>query len=242
MKSRYGMFSLVALSLCLAGTAFANKVAGPESSAELANPTCDQNGYKVESQIFSAPVNIADNGQAFAVIGTIPTPNDGDVLLDVMVEATMAHTWVGDLIMKVDYVLCGSSTPLASATLLCRPRGTNALVPAPCGTGTGFGASGNLGAAGTAPSGHVPYIFSSDAPAQISDGVNPATVPTGCYKSNTPLAVFAGLPKGGCFVLSAGDWAGGDLGYVTAWRVLMTNDRPVPTASRTWGQIKTSYR
>ncbi len=242
MKLRYGMLTLAALSLCMSSVALAAKISEPETIAPEANPTCSLNGYKVEAQVLSPAFNIPDNGRVQLVAGTIPTPNDGDVLLDVMAEVTMAHTWVGDLILQLDYVPCGGGPSMASAKLLCRPRGTGTTIPAPCGTGTGFGASANLGGAGSTPIAPVPYLFQTDAAAGIADGTNPTTVPAGCYKPNTPLAVFAGLPKGGCFVLSVADWAGGDLGFITEWKVYMTNDRPVPAASRTWGQIKTTYR
>lgn len=243
MKARYGILPLAALSICLASVAFAAKTGDPESVAPLANPTCSLNGYKVESQTLTPRFDIPDNGRTQLVVGTIPAVGaSGEVLIDVMPEVTIAHTWVGDLILQLDYMPCGGGPSMASAKLLCRPRGTGTTIPAPCGTGTGFGASGNLGGAGTAPIGELPYLFQTDAAAGIADGTNPATIPAGCYKPNTPLSVFSGLPKNGCFVLSVSDWAAGDLGYITAWKVYMTNDQPVPTASRTWGQVKTTYR
>lgn len=241
MKARYGILSLSALALCVASAAFAAKVGDPETPTPSANPTCSLNGYKVEMQTLSPRFDIPDNGAVQLVAGVIPTAADGDILLDVMPEITMAHTWVGDLVLKLSYSMCGGPS-LASADLLCRQRGTAATIAAPCGSGTGFGSSANLGASGTTPSGEVPYLFQTDAAAQIANGVNPLTIPAGCYAPVTPLSVFAGLPKGGCFTLSVADHAGGDLGYITAWKVYMTNDRPVPTASRTWGQVKTTYR
>ena len=242
MKTRYAVIALVGLALCVASAAFAAKSAQPETVAPLGVPACDVTGYKVETQVLSPRYDIPDAASAVVAAGVIPTPDDGDVMHDVRVEATMAHTWVGDLVLRVSYGPCAGGPALASADLLCRQRGTGTTIPAPCGTGTGFGASANLGAAGVDPSGELPYLFGADAATQIANGDNPTAVPAGCYLPVTGLIVFDGLSKGGCFTLSVGDYAGGDTGYITEWKVYLQNQGPVATSSRTWGQLKTTYR
>ena len=197
-------------------------------------------------QAFSPPVTIPDNGAVNVLVGTLPTIADGSVITDVILEVGMAHTWMGDFLVRLEYVDCASGALLYGTNVLCRPRGTNAVGNAPCGTGTGVGCSGNLGtvATTTPPPAPVPYLFSDAAVAPIGDGICPTVAPSGCYKPSPggALVGFNGHLKGGCWRLLASDWAGGDLGTISYWAVWEQNQAPVPARLASWGKLKTLYR
>ena len=235
MKLRYTLLLLAAGMLCLAGTALAQKtasdVAGPNSG-----PNCDLSNYKSSYQNFTPPLVIADNT-------TITTPQmpmafDGSIFDDVILDMQLTHTWVGDLIVTLNYYQdCASAAPTASTRVLCRQRGTSASSPAPCGTDTGFGCSGDLSCNNV-------YYFSDDALAPLAEGTCATDLPAGCYRpaSGNSMAVFRGLAKGGCFTLSISDNAGGDTGTLCSWSIHTRNTGPVQTLSGTWGKLKAIYR
>ena len=244
MKRSYAaMFGVLALC-ALALPAFAQpKIAQDETVAPLTGPNCDITGYKVVSEVLPAPFAIPDNDDMLHYVSSLPTAADGDLLTDVIAAVTMRHTWVGDVVLRLEYYDCATGAVFAGTNLLCRARGTNVDTPAPCGIGTGVGASGDLGTGGTTGTA-LTYVFSSDAAAPINEGVNPTPIPAGCYQPafGQTMAVFAGLQKGGCWSLSAGDWAAGDLGYINDWTIYMKNEGPVATRSGSWGSLKTIYR
>ncbi|MGH7724137.1 MAG: hypothetical protein ACREOU_01785 [Candidatus Eiseniibacteriota bacterium] len=204
---------------------------GPETG-----PNCDVEGYKVERQVFPTPVPIPDAVPAGVVVGPIFLPEDGDIIVDTIIDLRMSHTWIGDIIAAVGYDPdCDGPAGFIVADLLCRPRGTSASSPPPCGTVAGFGCSADLLAANT-------LLYSDEALAKPADGVCVNPIAPGCYKPSTALEVFRGLRKGGCWYLAVADNAGADTGAIYEWSVHVRNQRPVPAVPATMGKIKSIYR
>ena len=205
-------------------------------------PNCDVTGYKSERIVYSTPIAIPDNVAAGVLLGPIFMPPDGDLVNDVVLELNAAHTWAGDLIMDLIYDPdCSGPAAGISARVLCRPRGTAADAPPPCGAATGtFGCSGNLVAT-------TPYLFSDDALSSMAVGTGcTANIAGGCYKQSdiggSPFSIWRGLPKGGCWYLRISDNAGADTGTVSGWAVYVRNQRPVPAVATSWGLVKGTYR
>ncbi len=213
----------------------------------LIGPDCDITGYKGEQRQFVPPLAIPDASPAGITTPLILIPADGDVIDDVIITMNASHTWVGDLIVTVNYDedCAGPGGPI-SAVLLCRPdaSGDPSQTPPPCGTSAAaLGCSSNLDCNNT-------YSFGDAAVASLGVGAfcgpTSATVlPGGCYKpgaGGTPLAIFRGLAKGGCWTLTVSDNAALDTGVLCSWAVFLRNQHPVPAQSSSWGQVKNLYR
>ncbi len=206
-----------------------------------AGPNCDVGGYKTERIVYPAPVAIPDNVPAGITLGPIFMPPDGDIVNDVILEMNWNHTWIGDIILDLSYDPdCSGPAAATTARVVCRPRGTATTTPLPCGTGTGFGCSGDLAAANV-------YMFSDDALNPLAVGANcTATLAGGCYKQSdvggSPFSIWRGLPKGGCWYLRVADNAGADTGAISGWAIYVRNQRPVPVSDTSWGQVKNIYR
>lgn len=240
MKRSYKILFCAVALLALALPAYAATKAGsemdsPSPPSTLTGPNCDLTNYKHLEQTYNPPVPIVD-GQAVTV-GPIVDPPDGSVYTDVVIDMRFSHTWIGDLVAIVGYSPGCTGAIAAQSILICRPRGTGATTPSPCGTGTGFGCSGD------AVCGSL-FLFSDDATVSVADGICPSAISGGCYKPapGNSLAVFDGMQKGGCWYLQVGDYAGGDTGGICQFSVHSLNERPVPTIAKTWGGLKTMYR
>ncbi len=204
-------------------------------------PNCDVGGYKTERIYYPAPVAIPDDDDAGITLGPIFMPPDGDIVNDVILEMNWTHSWLGDIILDLSYDPdCSGPGAATTARVLCRPRGTVALAPPPCGGTTGFGCSGDLNAANV-------YMFSDDAVNPL--GVNAtctATLAGGCYKQSdqggSPFSIWRGLPKGGCWYIHASDNAAADTGGIIGWAIFVRNQRPVSATDASWGQVKNIYR
>lgn len=228
-RYRHLITSLLTLCALLALTATAWAATKPQDPGEsengpLTGPNCDLTGYKSEQRSFPTPgLAVPDNNATGVTTPPIAFAPDGMLIDDVIVDLTMAHTWVGDLRVTLRYDALCDGTIDASATVLCRPRGTGTTTPAPCGTGTGLGCSADLTAAST-------LLWSDDAVAPLAEGTCANPVPGGCYKPTAvggqPLSVFRGLPKNGCFTLFVSDHAGGDVGSIVSWSVHVRNRIP----------------
>ena len=143
---RYFVLLTVVAAFAAAGAAFADvKQQDSESPALDTGPNCDLTGYKNVSQTFTPAVAIPDNNRTNALIGTLPTVADGSVITDVVFEIAMNHTWMGDVVIRLEYVDCSTQAVLYGTNVICRPRGTNTTANTPCGAGTGVGCSGNFG-------------------------------------------------------------------------------------------------
>lgn len=244
---RYFWILPVVAALSVVGVASADiKEQDAESPAAATGPNCDLTGYKSETQVLNPPFAIPDNGRIDVIAGILPTVADGSVITDVVLEVNMNHTWMGDVIVRLEYRDCATGATLYGTNVICRPRGTNVTPNAPCGSGTGVGCSGNLGssAANTPQPGSVPYRFTDPAPTAIGEGVCPTVAASGCYKPSPGglLAGFSGHLKGGCWVLLTSDWAGLDVGSISSWTVWELNTGPVVTKSASWGNMKMMYR
>jgi len=240
MKCSYSTVLRSLLCLALTATAaWAEEVKEVNDTPdEGITANCDLTNYKHETAS-GLQVSVPDNNAAGVILGPLVLPPDGLNILDVVIDLRMTHTWVGDLIVVVGYDATCDGSIDAQSVLLCRPRGTGLTTPAPCGTGTGFGCSGDLGTSSA-------LLFDDTAAAPIAEGVCPTLIAPGCYKPSTvggsPLSVFEGRPKGGCWYLSVSDRALGDLGVILEWSVHILNDLPIGIEQTSWSTTKTLYR
>ena len=216
------------------------------SPAATMGTTCDVTGYKVTSSVLAPAFDIPDNLGGDSLVTTLTVPDDSTEFLDVIATVKLAHTFVGDLVLRLEYFgNCSSPTPVASVDLICRPRGTDTASPAPCGPdpASNNGGGSNLGTSAT-NSANTPdlYSFADDAVTRIADGTNPPLIPAGCYlPSSGTLSAFSGLRKGGCFRLFAADYAPLDVGSIEELHVYSMNSQNVPAERVSWGSLKTMY-
>ena len=231
----YGLIALAACWAVTAAPAFAQTSKIPAETSPEAGPNCDITGYK--SFEITGQFQIPDGDPTGVTIGPILTPADGDIINDVIIDLRAQHTWIGDLIAVVTYDPdCDGPLAAVSTRILCRQRGTSAAAPGPCGTGTGFGCSGDLTCGGQ-------LLFSDEATAEVAVGTCPTAIPPGCYKpTGGSLSIFRGLLKGGCWYLTVSDNASDDVGQVCQFSVHLRNQRPTPANSATWGNVKNIYR
>jgi len=213
----------------------------------LVGPDCDITGYKGEERQFSPALVIPDANLTGVTTPPIAIGADGDNIDDVIIKVRASHTWVGDLIMTVTYDPdCDPASPNVSAVILCRPdvSGDPAFTPVPCGTNdNSSGCSSDLDCNNS-------YLFSDEATASLGIGTfcgatSSTVLPGGCYKpgpGGTPLSIFRGLPKGGCFTLTITDNAFLDSGVLCGWSVFLRNQHPTPTHGASWGLVKGMYR
>jgi hypothetical protein len=240
MKRCYNTIPRTLACLALAATA----AWADEKPSEATDPielqaNCDLTGYKNCIQTFSPPVAVPDNNAAGVTVGPCQLPDDGMLIADVIIDLKMSHTFVGDLIVTVGYDETCDGAIDAQAVVLCRPRGTGTTTPAPCGTGTGFGCGGNLVSTTT-------YLWDDTAAGPMAEGVCPTTIPGGCYGPSTaggsPLAVFEGRRKGGCWFLNVADRAGLDTGSIDEWSVHILNEVPIAVEQASWAGVKVLYQ
>jgi len=232
MNRRHSLLLTVCALAVTASTALAAVKVPDETPGPLTGPTCDVTGYTVGSAVGAA---IPDNVPAGVTLAAISFSDPGAFFTDVILGVNGTHTWLGDLIGTLTYDIGCDGSAEASVQVFCRPRGTNATAPAPCGSGTGFGCSADLVAANE-------LRFGDPSVTLLASGTCANPVAAGCYKPSSPLAAFNGLPVGGCFKLNVSDNAASDTGGINTYQVYYTYDRPVPVANRTWGQVKSFYR
>jgi hypothetical protein len=235
MKRRYGLvFGLV----LLAGPAFADsKIYDDLPPGETIASICDTVALKEDGRLtYSPPIAIPDNAPAGVLLGPLAVPNDNTTFINVVLALNMAHTWIGDIVARLDYYEdCAQAAPSASVNVICRPGSVQ------CGPGTGVGCSNNFVVANQ-------YRFNNGATGSLpTSGCADATnVAAGCYKPTGvgagDMSAFQGLHKGGCFKLFMQDNAGLDVGSVTSWIVYSLNQNPVPAVPASWGVVKNIYR
>jgi hypothetical protein len=235
MKRCYG---LALALLFVAGSAFADsKFEDNNPPGETLGSVCDTVALKLDGeQTLSPPVAIPDNAPAGVLVGQINVPNDGTTFINVVLAVRMAHTWIGDIVLQLQYFEdCQSSTPTAFTNVLCRPGGTN------CGPGGTVGCSANFVAAN-----ELRYNDGAVAGVPSTSCASATNIAAGCYRPTGTgagsMAVFAGRHKGGCFKLAAQDNAGLDTGSVSYWAVYSLNQNPTPATAATWGNVKNIYR
>lgn len=163
------------------------------------------------------------------------------------IELEINHTWIGDLVVRLEYYDCTTGVVLQGTDLICRPRGFEDQDNVPCGTSTGFGCSGNLGKSRN----DIPqpdsqrYLFADESTNILDDGGCAAVLGSGCYQASPGnyLVGFEGLPRGKCFRMIVSDWKVGDVGTLSSWGVWELNPlSPTPALHTTWGELKTIYR
>jgi hypothetical protein len=248
---RAGARIVVVALACVLGAGVAHSAPKIEDGGPpviMVGPNCDSTDYKGEQRQFVPPLSIPDNNPVGILTPPIVLPADGDIINDVIIQLNLSHTWIGDLIVTVTYDQdCDGPLGPVSSTLICRPdvSGDPTMTPFPCGDDPGaVGCGSNLDCNNT-------YRFSDDAVASLGIGAfcgaTSATVlPSGCYKPNpvggSPLSIFRGLLKGGCWTLSITDNAPIDVGSLCAWSVFVRNQHPVPAQPASWGHVKSQYR
>ena len=232
------LVACIALVL-LAASAFAEDVKdttneGPMDPIISAN--CDLTNYKVEIQTFSPPRTVTDNNATGTTFGPIVLAGDGLLIADVVIDIDWAHTWIGDVIARVDYDENNDTVIDASSTIVCRPGRTVSCGP----SGTGVGCSSNF------TTGAI-YNFDDTAAASLPTAgcVSTTNIPGGCYLPTglgaTPLSAFEGRLKGGKWYLFISDNAAGDVLTLTRWSVHIFNDIPVSVEPTSWGNLKVLY-
>jgi hypothetical protein len=244
MKFRgYAVFLSALAVMAYAVPVLADKVPDPPSTDPIeVTANCDLTGYKSGEQVLQPPVSIPDNVAAGVTVGPIVIPADGSLISDVILELQATHTWVGDLVVTLGYDVNCDQQVDAAVRVVCRPRGTQASGPPPCGTQTGtFGCSSNLVAANV-------LRFTDNVATTLAEGACPGdavNIVPGCYKTSIAggalLANFAGRPKGGCWFLNVSDNAGADTGTISRWAVHLLNS-PTANSTSSWGSVKTLYR
>ena len=241
-RKRYGrLLSLVACGALLvcAATAFATDVKDTRSERPadpVITANCDLVDHKMEEQTFSPPTTVPDNASAGATFGPIVLPADAMFIRHVVLELECSHTWIGDLIVRLEYDENSDDVIDVTATVICRPGRTGS-----CGAiGMGFGCGSNL------TTGAV-YRFDDTAASSLPESgcATLTDIPGGCYKPTglgaDPLSVFGDRSKGGRWWLFVSDNANGDLFAMTRWAVHILNS-PVGVAPASWGQVKVLYR
>jgi len=243
MKVRGYTVVLSALAvMAYAAPVLADKFADPPSTDPIeVTANCDLTGYKSGEQVFPNPVAIPDAVAGGITVGPIVIPPDGSLISDVILELQATHTWIGDLIVTLGYDQNCDQIVDVSVRAVCRPRGTSAVSPPPCGATAGFGCNSNLVA------GNV-LRFTDNVATTFAEGACPGdavVMPSGCYKTSIAggqlFSAFAGRPKGGCWFLNVSDNAAADTGTINRWAVNLLNS-PTANGVSSWGSVKTLYR
>lgn len=200
------------------------------------DPTCNLIGFDSLTAALPDSVDITDGDPSGVTVGPLAVPNDGQYLRDVVLGLNIRHPHVGDLTVTLTYDVECDSAPEASARVLCRPGRSG------CETGSDTGCPANLtrerwvylNDAASAEIGLVPY----------GCGDTNYDIQGGCYRPSStgePLAVFARLPRGGCFRLVLSDAVTYDSGTLWGWTVY-TASSPTAVTPVSWSQAKSLYR
>ena len=182
------------------------------------------------------------------VDGVVPMSGGADgPLRQLAIELEINHTWIGDLVVRLEYTDCVTGEVLYGTNLICRPRGVDDEGEVPCGTTAGFGCDGNLGRSKL----DVPqpdsqrYLFADESTNILDDGACAPVLGSGCYQASPGnlLQGFEGLKRGGCFRMVLSDWKVGDVGTLSSWGVWELNPlAATPSLHASWGRLKTIYR
>lgn len=227
-----------ALMAC-ASSAFAADVKdtqGPGPTVPVITANCDLVDHKMEAQTFSPPATVPDNNPAGVTFGPIVLPADGMFVGHVVMELDCSHSWIGDLIVRLDYDENSDDVIDATSTVICRPGRTGSCGPIG-GAGLGCGSNFTTGAV---------YRFDDTTTVSLPETVcNSTNIPGGCYRPTGlgagPLSVFKDRTKGGRWWLFVSDNAPTDVFTLTRWSVHILNT-PVAVAPTSWGQVKVLYR
>jgi hypothetical protein len=184
----------------------------PMSTTRVASrASCDYDGYMSFSDFPN--VDVPDNDPNGVWIGPLNT-DAGFTIQDVTLSLDMKHTWIGDLIISLEYDSNCDGYPDAEGGVLCRHDFDGCPVDACCGCGGGLDGT---------------YDF-DDVVASIEDDCG-SFFESGCYGpdyDSPGLGGFDGLNTGGCFWLHVTDGAAGDVGHVDSWQVRILGEPTVP--------------
>ncbi len=174
---------------------------------------------------------IPDGDPAGVVLGPIKISACFEVV-DLAVEITMDHTWIGDLIIYLIYdeECDGPDAGDPYVSLLCRPN-LDGCPPDDC-----CGCSDNV--AGS-------YLFSDSAPESLGDPCNYLPdIPPGCFapapESALALADLADYQTG-CWYLWAADNMGIDEGTIWGWTLYVLPGGASATENVSWSGVKVMY-
>ena len=188
---------------------------------------CPLDNYK--GLKFDTNIAIPDNNAAGIDVGPLQFFPDGNVILDLVVDLGITHTWVGDLVVTLRHE---GPSGTQSVDLINRPG-----VPA-----TSFGCSGDLIGSQTAK-----YYFGTNPTLDVlGESSCGTTIPLQCYQvapeNPNGLMQFRGLPKDGAWYLHVSDNAGGDTGTLWDYSIHALNQAPVAVEPSSWGSVKAQYR
>jgi hypothetical protein len=218
------LLAFLAVALLAAGTAFADKIPNDNGTQFSSRFDCPLDGYV---SCFGVGGSVPDADPVGVVFGPINCPDPGATLLDVILDAELTHTWIGDARLSLLYDDDCNGVPEVEGSVLCRHQLAGCPPDGCCGC------SGDLGGL---------YLFSDVAPS--IENSCPTFFAPDCYGpdfDSSGLDVFDGMPQPGCWWLFAADGAGGDLYTVGEWSVHTLLETGTPTESTTWGQIKARY-
>lgn len=189
---------------------------------------CPLDGYK--GLKLGSNVPIPDNDPTGVTVGPLQFFPDGTVILDLIVDLGIDHTWVGDLIVRLTHIDGGGN--VRTVDLIQRPG-----VPA-----STYGCSGNL--VGTQTDKY--YFATNGNLEEMGESSCPIDIPVYCYQvapeNPNGLVQWRGLPKDGQWFLTVSDHAGGDVGTLWDFSLHVLNEQPVSVESASWGSVKASYR
>lgn len=189
--------------------------------------TCPLDNYK--GLKYDTNVAIPDNDPAGITVGPLQFFPDGNVILDLVVDLGITHTFAGDLVVTLTHNGPGGTQ---SVDLINRPG-----VPA-----STFGCAGNLNGTQTAK-----YYFGTNPALEVLGETScPADIALQCYQvapeNANGLLQFRGLPKDGQWWLTVSDNASLDTGTLLDFSVHALNQAPVSVEPSTWGNVKAQYR
>jgi len=196
---------LLAAILLISGTALARdgrKVDGDTPTLVAGRVACVTAGY--DYYHWDTGTAIPDDNPVGVLIGPLAT-TPGSVVLDVILYVNMTHTYIGDLIIGLQYDADCDGIPETFGGVLCR-QGMDG-----CPTGGCCGCGGDL----------LGWYGFDDTVESIEDACQGPFAP-GCYGpdyDSAGLDVFDGLTTGGCFWLYVVDGAEFDTGVILEWEV-----------------------
>lgn len=226
---------LAVLALLCNGTAMANSptskdVVLPDPGTPVDGPGCSTEGYK--SYTYVDGRGIPDNTLYGLQSGPL-TITDPEGVVDMVVQVSMTHTWVGDLIVSLYYdPECDGWDDNSPIDLLCRQD----LAGCP-GPGSCCGCSDDLVAGSV-------YTFSSSGGGPMSEPCPlSGSVASGCYTEAVESTRRLGdvTAKEGCWWVVCTDGAGADTGSLRDWTLWFQNDTGTATEAATWGSVKSLY-
>ncbi len=164
--------------------------------------SCEAAGEQLTVSSGAVNVPIPDNNATGASHTIMVAPSF--TVVDVNVQLTITHTWVGDL--------CVTLTHGATTTELIRRPG---LSPDTCGPGSCCGCSADN------YSGLVLDDEGAGGPIESAPCVNNLTSPP-AYTPNQSLDAYDGDDSAGAWTLSVYDGAGADIGNIVNWSIILT--------------------